>query len=146
MYSLERRPERYIIIYVWKVQQGLTTNIGGSDKLHFYRNNRRGLLCSIPPLNRRAPARLQSLREGSFAVLGPRLYNLLPAAAREYSGDALGFKQRVDRFLSGVPDRPSLPAYHQSAANNSLIQQVQQLRREHGGVFVRLCLFYYCFA
>ena len=32
LYSLQRRRERYIIIYVWKIIQGLVPNLEGSNK------------------------------------------------------------------------------------------------------------------
>ena len=53
MYSLERRRERYLIIYVWHIMQGQVPNIsepnrgGINEKSHI----RRGRVCVVPTVN-----------------------------------------------------------------------------------------------
>ena len=49
IYSLERRRERYCIIYVWKILEGLLPNINGKVKVT--QSDRRGRHCSIPSIN-----------------------------------------------------------------------------------------------
>ena len=44
IYSLERRRDRYIIMYVWKVIQALAPNLLGHDKIMVVVNLRRGRL------------------------------------------------------------------------------------------------------
>ena len=78
----------------------------------------------------RASARIVTLRESSFAVAGPKLFNALPLNLRNYSGSLDSFKSKLDKFLGGVPDKPALPNYPQSAASNSIIDQLAQLRVE----------------
>ena len=58
MYSLQRRRERYRIIYVWKILEQQVPNIwcegnSGIQKLHL-EHTRNGRTCQIPPLNNSA--------------------------------------------------------------------------------------------
>ena len=128
LYSLERRRERYAIIYVWKILQELVPNFEERVQIRSYVNERRGRLCRVPPANNRAMVRLQTLREASLPVAGPRLFNCLPQEIRNYEGTLDGFKGRLDAFLSTLPDTPRLPAYHQQAQSNSIMRQIEQLR------------------
>ena len=45
IYSLQRRRERYIIIYVWKILENLVPNL--VKPLQFYVSDRTGRLCSV---------------------------------------------------------------------------------------------------
>ena len=132
LYSLERRRERYMLIYVWKVLRNLVPNIGDPDmEIRLVTGtSRRGEMCRIPPLNNRAPVYVQTLKESSFCVHGPRLFNELPRELREFRGAQNVFKRELDKFLQSVPDLPSLPHYHQRAGGNSLLDQVVLLRRD----------------
>ena len=131
LYSLERRRERYAIIYTWKVVNSLVPNISeGEDRIRTHVHIRRGKLCLILRRSGRTLQSVQTMREHSLAVLGPRLYNELGPELREYGGKLEGFKSRLDRFLSSVPDRPAMPKYVQSAAGNSLLDQLAQQRAE----------------
>ena len=129
LYSIERRRERYAIIYVWKILNRIVPNLDGVAALTTHTSGRRGLICNIPQLSSRATQRITTLRENSFAVRGPRLFNVLPRDLRAYDGELDGFKRLLDRFLSNVPDQPNLPNYSQSAANNSLLNQVLYVGR-----------------
>lgn len=131
LYSLERRRERYIIIYVWKIVCGLAPNFDGRDCISTYTSERRGRFCVIPPVNGRALQRVQTLRENSLLVRGPRLFNCLPASLRAHEGTLNSFKTQLDCFLSSVPDMPRLPHYHQPATSNSIAAQVECLRAQH---------------
>ena len=86
MSSLERR-HRYILIYVWKIIQGMAPNLLGRDKIRWSDDNARiGRYCVLPPLNNRAPKYIQSLRENSFSVHGPKLFNVMSAELRNFEG------------------------------------------------------------
>ena len=128
LYSLERRRERYAIIYIWKIVQKLVPNFEERVQLRSYVNERRGRLCRVPPVNYRAMIRLQTIREASLPIVGPRLFNCLPQEIRNYEGTLDGFKGRLDSYLSTLPDEPRLPAYHPQAQSNSIVRQVEQLR------------------
>ena len=130
LYSLERRRERYVVIYVWKILNGYAPNLDGSDRILAYTTTRRGKLCRVPPMNRSAMQRLETMHDNSFAVQGPRLFNCLPGELRGNEETVEKFKVLLDKFLTGVPDRPNLPHYYQPASGNSIIRQLEQMRAE----------------
>ena len=105
-------------------------NFEGQNIIRIQDSGRRGRLCLVPPINNRATQRVKTLQEKSLTVLGPRLYNCLPADVRCYEGSMETFKVKVDRFLKTVPDRPCLPHYYQSSTSNSIWKQVEQMRAD----------------
>ena len=125
---MERRRDRYLIIYVWKIIQALAPNLLGHDKIMVVMNLRRGRMCRVPSLNHQVPAYVQTMRENSFSVYGPRLFNSLPREMRDYDGSLAAFKRRLDAFLATVPDKPMLPQHHQCSAGNDLISQLNEMR------------------
>ena len=127
LYSLERRRERYMAIYVWKIIVGLTPNFEGSREVKTQHSDRRGRTCKVPPVNRTAMTRIQTLQENSLPVLGVRLFNILPTETRNYNGNLNTLKSKVDKFLSRVPDQPLMPHYYQGSTTNSIIKQVEQM-------------------
>ena len=60
----------------------------------------------IRPVNNRTPAYLQTLKERSFAVHGPRFFNGIPRELRDYPGEPKEFKLKPDKFLTTVPALP----------------------------------------
>lgn len=126
LYSLERRRERYIVIYIWKIINGKVPNIyeDNSALISTYHHQRRGWLCRVPPTNYRAPARIKNRVEGSLPVNGPRLFNCLPKEVREITSTVETFKKKLDAFIKGVPDQPVLPHYYQVANRNAIVDQV----------------------
>ena len=128
LYSLERRRERYLVIYVWKMIRGLVTNeYEGREIIQTYINSRRGLYCRIPELARASSA-IQTMKENSFLVTGPKLFNCMPKNIRDHQGSLSSFKRQLDKFLKEIPDKPSLPHYYQEAAGNSVIDQLSVMR------------------
>ena len=81
-------------------------------------NVRRGKLCAIPPVNNNAPMYVQTIKERSFMVHAPRLFNVIPKDLRECVCEPEGFKSKLDKFLATVPDKTALPHYAQSATDN----------------------------
>ena len=116
MFSLQRRRERYICIYVWKVLEGLVPNFG----LRFSHNNRRGRSCTMPAIVRAGSQRYQTIRSNSMGVMGPRLFNHLPS--RGCSVDT--FKRALDKHLDTIPDEPRLPKLvrYCSKGSNSILE------------------------
>ena len=78
MNSVQRRFERYHIIYTWKVVCGLVPNCGlkWSDKSVTKR------LCLLPSTPSTATGKNKTVRKSSFQYQGPVLFNSLPAEIR----------------------------------------------------------------
>ena len=135
MYSQQRRAERYKIIYTWKVLEGLVPNCG----IKHHQNERRGRLCEIPQSKGRQA--VKSLRENSFQVAGPRLFNSLPKSLREIKKSSkLEFKEQVDLFLATLPDHPNIGDLTPNICSqvtvkpsNSLVDVILHARSEYGG-------------
>lgn len=108
LYSLERRRDRYGIIYVWKIIEGLVPNIGISH----YNAGRRGRLCAIPHIRSNSPTWIRNLCEASFSHRGPLLFNVLPKEIREITSCGVSkFKANLDRWLRIIPDEPLIHGY-----------------------------------
>ena len=129
MISQERRMERYKIIYIWKILEGRVPNCG----ITAAHNDRKGRLCTIPTL-KKCNQSIQTLRENSFQVVGPKLFNCLPAKIRNTSKCSTEeFKMILDQYLAKIPDEPKLPGYTPAASNlytgqpsNCLVDQVRR--------------------
>ena len=113
--SLQRRRERFIIIQMWKIINKLSPN----DLDFTVTNNpRRGIKVKVPPINKSASQRSQSLYDSSFGVIGPRLWNILP---RKLSLITIktSFKTALGRFLERIPDEPPVDGF---TRRNSLLE------------------------
>ena len=105
LYSLERRRERYIAIYVWKVIENIVPNFGIKVKT----NARRGRDCEVPKIMASAPVRVQNIRFGSLIINGPRIFNSLPLNVRNITGCSVdSFKRALDNYLQTIPDKPRI--------------------------------------
>ena len=130
LYSLERRRERYMIMYVWRILEGLTPNFNdqNSGGINANWNARRGRMCDVPAVRRQASATIQRIRYSSFGIVGPRLFNALPREIRNTTECTLDdFKRKLDKYLRTVPDEPLVLGYtaYRRADSNSLIHMVQ---------------------
>ena len=118
-----------MVTYVWKILNNGVPNISDDvNSIRSVNHIRRGKLCLVPPLNYRSLASVKTIKEKSFIVHGPNLFNSLPKEIREFTGTLESFKVKLDLFLKSVPDKPSLPHYDQSARSNSLLDQISQQR------------------
>ena len=123
LYSQERRRERYVVIFLWKIAEGLVS--GYEIEFSELDNGRRGRTALPRPYIRTAPAAVRRARESSLSVKGCRLFNLLPPEVRSMSGCSVDmFKKGVDDFLSEVPDQPTVSGLTRAATTNSLIDQL----------------------
>ena len=115
LYSLQRRRERYMIMYIWKVLENIAPPIidrSGRYILFNKFNDRLGRSCSVPPLVNRGSQFIQTMKNNSFFVLGAQLFNILPQSIRDITNCKFEvFKSAVDIFLSSVPDEPHLNGY-----------------------------------
>ena len=134
LYSLERRRERYRIIYIWKMLENLAPNLNSdSNQIRSYTSLRHGRRCVIPPVSTAVSPRVRALRDGSLAVHGSRLFNVLPQHLRNMTNVELPeFKKKLDEFLASVPDEPQCPGYTdlRKAESNSLLDMVQTLNHQ----------------
>ena len=122
LYSLERRRERYQIIFLWKVAQGLVQGYSAS----FSSSDRRGRHMQVAPMCSRATAAVKNAKESSLQVRGARLFNCIPRVLRDINtGTPEQFKFELDLWLSTIPDQPTVPGRQRAAASNSLLDQVQ---------------------
>ena len=124
VYSLQRRRERYIIIYVWKILENLVPNLPNANALEIEDGGRRGRLCKENVVNLRLPKKLQNLRSSSFSVIGPLLFNAIPKELRDIKNVEVDiFKRELDRWLAKVPDEPQIRNYTamRQAETNSLL-------------------------
>ena len=126
LYSLERRRERYIISYVWRIIEGQNPNFADPDHAGTKAvwHPRRGRSCVVPGVNSRAPNKTYNIRNASSGVKGPRLFNILPGDVRNITGCSIdSFKHYLDKYLATVPDEPQIRGYTamRRAESNSLL-------------------------
>ena len=132
IYSLQRRRERYQIIYTWRIIEGQVPNLS-VNPVQVQWHPRRGRECRIPRIFTTASSAIQSIREASFPVRGPRLFNSLPRCIRNITGcKTETFKYALDRHIRTVPDEPSMPGLTQflRCETNSLADWVRHLPAE----------------
>ena len=119
-YSQERRRERYRIIFIWKVLQGLVEGY----PIASYTSIRRGRLVEVSKFRSDAPSSVRKAREDSLSVHGARLFNLIPQHLRDMkTGSVDHFKLGLDAWLSAVPDQPTVQGRQRAARTNSLLDQ-----------------------
>ena len=128
LFSLERRGDRFMIIYVWRIINGLSPNLDNeSCKIRTSYSTRRGLKYLIPALSRTSHS-LQTLTDESFAVAGPKQFNYIEKDLRNHNGSLDNFKTKLDRFLWTFPDQPVLVGQQQSINCNRLDVRVSDMR------------------
>ena len=137
MLSLQRRLERYQIIYTWKVLEGIVPNCGIEVKNEIGRNGR---MCRIPNISTHSKKSVQSIREQSFQINGLQLFNLIPKSIRNMTRCGIeDFKMKLDKFLENVPDEPNVRGLVHGACtadakpSNSILDQGKVVqKRSHG--------------
>ena len=122
MYSQERRRERYIIIFLWKLAMGL---VKGYTSIEFKYSLRRGWTAVPKNVDPGSPACVRRARESSLAVKGAALFNMCPQGLRDMASDHQDrFKENLDAWLQEIPDQPTVPGCMRAALSNSLLHQV----------------------
>ena len=102
LYSQERRRERYMVIFLWKISQGL---VSGYSIPFTSRTSRTGRKVEPAQVPQSAPTSVKNARAGTLAVKGAQLFNLLPESLRNSEhGDILMFKNHLDIFMENIPD------------------------------------------
>ena len=137
LYSLERRRERYRIIYVWRILEGQVPNLstdGQTPKITAKWHPRRGRECIIPTVTKTAPPAVKSLVYASLPVHGQQLFNSLPIDVRNVTQCSVDcFKRKLDKYLWTVPDEPQIPGYtaQRKADSNSLVDMSRYVSSHH---------------
>ena len=115
--SLQRRRERYIIIHMWKI---IYNQVPNDLNLQFTFHDRRGICANVKPLSNYS-GKSQTLYDNSFAIMGPRLWNLVPKQIQFINTSVEDFKCKLSKFLDLFPDQPPTSGYSR-INNNSLLQ------------------------
>ena len=133
-YSLERRRERVMILYAYRVIIGMLEFPWIEPYLE------RGIKLR-PRYVQGAPQRVRRVRHSSFFYKGAQLYNLIPVELRQVEEIVAAdqshvntFKGKLDKFLEQIRDEPSVGGGQRGAATNSLICQVPVYRVDGGCV------------
>ena len=114
--SLQRRRERYIIIYTWKIIMEMVPN---DINLKFVQNKRLGTRAVVPSLNRTASKKALTSYDNSFAVKATQLWNILPASTKTF--ESLDkFKVSLSTYLDSFPDQPPVTGYSMINRNSLL--------------------------
>ena len=104
VYSLERRRERYDLIYIYKTLKSQVPNVG----INFKWSQRRGRTIVPPPVHKNSTSHAATLRRYSFRSRAAFLFNHLPSELRniheQTSMDLI--KRKIDYYLSKVVDDP----------------------------------------
>ena len=99
--SVQRRMERYGIIYMWKVRDLQVDNPANIES----KWSHKGRFVVLPKLPKNTLGK--KLWENCFAVKAGCLFNAMPQFVRNHvGGDVNGFKTVLNTFLSVVPDQP----------------------------------------
>ena len=114
--SLQRRRERFIMLTMWKILHGKTSN---DLNIRFHERSRSGIQAVVPSISHESSAFHQSLYDSSFAVIGPKLWNCIPSNLNSIIQFDL-FKKELTAFLMSVPDTPPAKGYSPKNSNSVL--------------------------
>ena len=115
LYSLQRRRERYKILYVWKMYRNLLPN---HLNLDFKFSLRRGPYVERP-LGKSGSKRVNSTVFNSCSSTAVALFNSVPRVVKEQL-TLEGAKRELDKFLSNIPDEPPIKGYGAENSNSLL--------------------------
>ena len=102
--SIERRFQRYRIIYVWKIINGYVRNCGIKWFDHIYKGT---LIEFNHPDTRNVTNHALELWRQTLPINGGALFNILPRYIRDIKGVSVNtFKNHLDKFLESIPDCP----------------------------------------
>ena len=99
---------------------------------------RKGRQCKIPAIVTRSSESIKTLKDASFNVKGPKLFNIIPQVMRNKTGcSVVTFKNSLDKYLMNIPDQPRLPGYPNTTTSNSILDMIKIINAGHyscGGV------------
>ena len=109
LYSLQRRRERYQIIYLWSIIESQVPNISDNSNGDLIRvqstiQSRRGRTIATKVLR---SSRYANIRFNSLPFAGARLFNALPKSLRNLTScSKMVFKSKLDSILIKLSDHP----------------------------------------
>ena len=107
MYSIQRRNERFKIIYIYKIKEKKVPKISSKNGLTFSMHVRHGCRCNMTSFPIRGKAR--NARDRSFAWTAFNLWNSLPRCVRlKRSRSSKGSQIKFQPFTLMNPDLLSL--------------------------------------
>ena len=122
LYSQERRRERYQVIFLWKISQGM---VSGYDLEFTSGMGRRGRTIIPKTVVRTVPSVFRNERERSLGVRVANILNLLTEQLKSIDTNHVDlFKNHLDVFLSTIPDQPTVTGLGRAAESNSLLHQL----------------------
>ena len=65
---------------------------------------------------------MRTLKEHSFSVFGPKLFNMMPRNIRDFDGTLDSFKNKLDKYLETIADEPGI------VGGNGLLVQIPMER------------------
>ena len=99
LYSLQRRRDRYTIIYIWKILESIVPNL--NKPITCYNSIKRGRLCVTSHVG---IVHLGTLVYHSFRFRGICLFNAVPKHIRNISSCSVSsFKYQLDKLLNTIP-------------------------------------------
>ena len=122
LYSLQRRRDRCIIIYMWKIVGKLVPNL--NTPITWKLSERRGRLCDVLSV---VPGAVGTKCYHKWHAI--RLFNSLPQHLRNLTDCSVHmFKNRLDKYLSTLLDDPTL-AYNDNSVNARICETRRRLQR-----------------
>ena len=133
MLSIQRRFERYRIIYVWKILEDFAPNCG-IVLIEDSEDTRLGRRLKVPLL--KGSAKINRLKEQAFQIHGSKLFNCLPSMVRNqtrkpqkqhlFSPGPEEFKIQLDKYLASVPEQPRIDRLAPGVDTNSILHQTKR--------------------
>ena len=117
--SLQRRREKLIISYVWKIKNKKVPN---DIHLEFTENNLRSCIKAILKPMPKIKGRLLTLYENSFEIRACKLWNKLPSSIANIDNFNT-FQIKLEDYLKLYPDSPPIRGYYHSNSNSLLDYQ-----------------------
>ena len=113
--SLQRRRERFQLIYIWKI---ITNKVPNFCDITWRDSARRGKTVLIPNMPS-SVAKINSTYDLAFKVKVSKLWNCIPKDIKESSSLNV-FKTKLDTFLLSIPDCPPVSGYSTMNSNSIL--------------------------
>ena len=119
LYSLQRRRDRYQIIFIWKIIESKVANL--EPPIQTTSSSRLGRFCVKKTVPR---GHAVTLMYNSFRWHAIRSFNTFSASIRNFSGiDISVFKRNLDYFLCSVKDVP-YESFSDNSGSGSLISRI----------------------